>query len=93
MKFGGILLLLGMTVNISDHYNASGFRNKKAQRITMDRLGFVVVCGGYKDRLLHQHGWCVSPPFNMVQGIHLYKGCLLWIDQSEKPLAILNRLF
>jgi hypothetical protein len=36
---------------------------KKAQPITIDRLGWVVVCGGYKDRLSHGLKWWVSPPF------------------------------
>ena len=31
----------------------------------MDRLGWVVVCGGNRDRLLHPSMWCVSPPFTM----------------------------
>jgi hypothetical protein len=36
---------------------------EKAQAIAMDRLGWVLVCGGNKDRLPQAPKWGISPPF------------------------------
>jgi hypothetical protein len=38
-------------------------KTRKAQPISVDRLGWVVVCGGCNDRLIHELKWWVSPPF------------------------------